>query len=238
MSELNSILVVDDDSDVRWMAERYLGKHGFDVVSAPDGVRMREIVAERRFDLVILDITMPGEDGLSLARFLREHHEPIAIVMLTASGEVVDRVVGLEIGADDYLTKPCDPRELLARVKSVLRRTGKARTEPETPGPELNRVRFGLCELNLESHKLFGEDQEEIPITGMEFDLLKAFSENPNKVLSRDRLLDLANKRDRDAFDRSIDIRITRIRKKIERDPSKPQVIKTVRGAGYIFRIG
>jgi two-component system phosphate regulon response regulator OmpR len=236
MSETNTILVVDDDSDVRWMAERYLTKHGFEVESAPDGARMREIVAERSFDLIILDITMPGEDGLSLARFLREHHQPVAIVMLTASGEVVDRVVGLEIGADDYLAKPCDPRELLARVKSVLRRTGKARAVPETPGPGPNRVRFGLCELDLESRKLFGTDQEEIPITGMEFDLLKAFADNPNKVLTRDRLLDLSHNRDRDPFDRSIDIRITRIRKKIEPHPAKPQVIKTVRGAGYIFK--
>jgi len=236
MSETNTILVVDDDSDVRWMAERYLTKHGFEVETAPDGARMREMVAERSFDLVILDITMPGEDGLSLARFLRERHEPVAIVMLTASGEVVDRVVGLEIGADDYVTKPCDPRELLARVKSVLRRTGKSRAGPETSGTGPNRVRFGLCELDLESQKLIGADQAEIPITRMEFDLLKAFAENPNKVLSRDRLLDLAHNRDWDPYDRSIDIRITRIRKKIELDPSKPQVVKTVRGTGYIFK--
>jgi DNA-binding response OmpR family regulator len=236
MSETNSILVVDDDSDVRWMAERYLSKYGFKVESAPDGARMREIIADRSFDLIILDITMPGEDGLSLARFLREHHSSVAILMLTASGEVVDRVVGLEVGADDYLTKPCDPRELLARVKSVLRRTIKARDVPETSSTGMKRIRFGLCELDLESQRLIGADQEEIPITSMEFDLLKAFAENPNKVLSRDRLLDLAHNRDWDPYDRSIDIRITRIRKKIEPDPSKPQVIRTVRGSGYIFQ--
>ncbi len=238
MAELNRILVVDDDSDVRWMIRRYLEKHDFDVETARDGTQMREILTSQDFDLVILDVTMPGEDGLSLARFLRENYE-VGIVMVTAASEVVDRVLGLEMGADDYVTKPFEPRELLARIKSVLRRlTAVERTDPNAPAHMGDRMPFGRFTLDTASHRLIGEDGNEVAITSMEFDLLKAFADNPDKVLTRDQLLNLAHKRDWDPYDRSIDIRITRLRRKIERDPSKPEIIKTVRGAGYIYVSG
>ena len=235
MSDVNRVLVVDDDSDVRFMLNRYLSKHGFEVVTAEDGARMRDIIAEASFELVILDLNMPGEDGLSLARFLREQHD-VAIIMLTAASEVIDRVIGLEVGADDYLTKPFEPRELLARIRSVLRRFGSVRSQTKTgDSKDVTRVAFGDVELDLEAHRLYDQAGREISITSMEYDLLKAFADNPNKVMSRDQLLNLAHKRDWNPFDRSIDIRITRLRRKLEKDPSKPRVIKTVRGAGYVF---
>lgn len=238
-----TILVVDDEAELREMIEEYLNAQDFSVITAENGVDMRDVLTKHTVDLVLLDIKMPGEDGLSLARYLREHYQ-IGIIMLTAAADVVDRIIGLEIGADDYITKPFDPRELLARIKSVLRRLENASVSTSTAvdqtpedialeSPEA--IRFGHCILNMESHRLFGEDGQEVPITNMEFDLLKAFATNPNRVLSRDQLLDMAHNRDWDPFDRSIDIRIARIRRKIEDDPTKPQIIKTVRGAGYIF---
>ena len=234
MSDSGRILVVDDDSDVRFMLHRYLGRHGLEVETVEDGERMRSVLEQRAFDLVVLDLSLPGEDGLSLARHLRANSE-LGIIMLTAAAEVVDRVVGLEMGADDYVTKPFEPRELLARIKSVLRRL-EARAGRSTQREQLaDRVRFGKRRLDLEEHRLYDENHEEIAITSMEFDLLKAFAEHPDKVLSRDQLLDLAHNRDWDPFDRSIDIRIARLRRKVELDPRKPQVLKTVRGAGYIF---
>jgi DNA-binding response OmpR family regulator len=237
MSERTHIVVVDDEPEIRVMLSDYLGHSGFDVSAAEDGAAMRRILEQRPADLVILDITMPGEDGLSLARYLRAHSQ-VGIVMLTAAGGVVDRIVGLEMGADDYIPKPVDLRELLARVRSVLRRAAGpapaegAREEPAASG---SMIRFGPCRLDLDAHRLYDGEGSEIPITSMEFDLLKAFADNPNRVLSRDRLLDLAHNKDWEPFDRSIDIRIARLRRKIEADPAKPQVIKTVRGAGYIF---
>lgn len=236
MTDNASILVVDDEPELREMVEEYLTSKGYTVMTAENGVAMRQILETHSFDLVLLDIKMPGEDGLTLARFLREHY-PVGIIMVTAVNEVVDRIVGLEMGADDYISKPFDPRELLARVKSVLRRAVPAPTSADTeaPDPVPEGVPFGHCMLNLESHKLFDAEGAEIPITSMEFDLLKAFATHSNRVLSRDQLLDMAHNREWDPFDRSIDIRITRIRRKIEADPSKPQIIRTVRGAGYIF---
>ena len=231
MSDGRRILVVDDDADLRWMVEKYLSKHEFEVTLAEDGEKMRAALEKDSFDLAILDINLPGEDGLSLARYLRANYQ-IGIIMLSAAAEVFDRIVGLEMGADDYVTKPFEPRELLARVKSVLRRVeGAAQRAAESD----SRVRFGEFTLDLEAHQLLDKDEQAVPLTSMEFDLLKAFAENPNKVLDRDRLLSLSHNRDWDPFDRSIDIRITRLRRKIEVEPSRPQVIKTVRGAGYIF---
>ena len=228
------ILVADDEPDIRDTVEEYLSMNGFRVITADSAAAVRDILAEQPVDLVILDVRMPGEDGLSLARHLREHYT-IGIVMLTAVGAMVDRVVGLEMGADDYIAKPVDLRELLARVKAVLRRLRPATAPAEAGGPVANEVAFGDCRLNLDSHKLFDRDGQEITLTSMEFDLLKAFAENPNRVLSRDRLLDLAHSRDWEPFDRSIDVRIARLRKKVEVDPAKPQIIKTIRGAGYLF---
>jgi len=176
---------------------------------------------------------MPGEDGLTLARRLREHSD-ICIMMLTASGATVDRVVGLEMGADDYIAKPFDLRELLARVRTVLRRRADADARGARPEPPSNTLRFGRWLLDLDAHKLIG-DGEELRLTAMEFDLLDAFARHPNKVLSRSQLLDLAHRRDWEPFDRSIDIRVARLRKKIERDPAKPQIIKTISGAGYMY---
>jgi DNA-binding response OmpR family regulator len=225
------ILVVDDDADLRWMVEKYLSKHEFSVTLAEDGEKMREALEQQSFDLAILDINLPGEDGLSLARYLRSNYQ-IGIIMLSAAAEVFDRIVGLEMGADDYVTKPFEPRELLARVKSVLRRVQGAIEREAQPD---SRVKFGAYWLDLESHQLLDEDDQAVSLTSMEFDLLKAFAGNPNKVLDRDQLLSLSHNRDWDPFDRSIDIRITRLRRKIEVEPSRPQIIKTVRGAGYIF---
>ena len=238
MERQAQVLVVDDEPEIRDMLQEYLTLRGFQVFTAEGGEALRRIVEAEQIDLVLLDISMPGEDGLSLARFLRDNTS-IGIIMLTAAGEVVDRVIGLEIGADDYLAKPVDLRELLARVKAVLRRLhGRAAAENGDAPRQPNEVAFGDCRLNLDSHKLFDPEGQEIPLTSMEYDLLKAFAEHPNRVLSRDQLLDMAHNRGWEPFDRSIDIRIVRIRRKIEEDPAKPQVIKTVRGAGYIFAPG
>lgn len=235
MTEQTHILAVDDEAGIREMLQQYLGGKGYRVSVADGGEALRRIVAAESVDLVILDISMPGEDGLSLARFLRETTD-VSIIMLTAASEVVDRVIGLEVGADDYLAKPVDLRELLARVKAVLRRSGAGAAAAESlPEPEGNVAQFGECHLNLDSHKLFDGQGFEVRLTAMEFDLLKAFAEHPNRVLSRDTLLELAHNRSWEPFDRSIDLRVGRIRKKIERDPSRPQIIKTVHGAGYIF---
>ena len=236
MAEAHHIIVVDDEPEICELLADYLGHAGFKVSTAGDGATLRRLLEDQAADLVILDINMPGEDGLSLARYLRANTK-IGIVMLTAAGEVVDRIVGLEMGADDYLPKPVDMRELLARVRAVLRRMEAA---PESAGaaaaaPGTRKIHFGACQLDLDAHRLYDAAGEEVPITSMEFDLLKAFAEHPNRVLSRDQLLDLAHNRDWEPFDRSIDIRIARLRRKVEADPSKPRVIKTVRGAGYIF---
>lgn len=237
MGDMPSILVVDDEPQVREMLTEYLGSHGYRVAAAEDGASMRAAVGQEVPDLVLLDISMPGEDGLSLARYLREHYS-LGIIMVTASGEVVDRIVGLEVGADDYVAKPFDPRELLARVKSVLRRaTREAATgqQAASAGESSPRIRLGKCELDLDTRRLFGADGSEIPITSMEFDLLEVFGTRPNRVLTRDQILNLTQNRDWDPFDRSVDIRIARLRRKIEPDPARPRLIRTVRGAGYMF---
>jgi two-component system phosphate regulon response regulator OmpR len=174
---------------------------------------------------------MPGDDGLTLAREIRASGEA-GIIMLTAKSDDIDRIVGLEIGADDYITKPFNPRELLARVRSVLRRASRGGEAPATMGRE---VQMGKCRLNLDTRRLYDEAGRDVPLTTMEFDLLKCFAEHPRRVLSRDQLLDLAHSKEMEPFDRSIDTRITRIRRKIERDPSKPECLKTVRAAGYVF---
>lgn len=235
MTEIQRILVVDDDSDVRWMVRKYLSKHGYTVDVADGGGQMREQFNDNEYDIVILDITMPGEDGLTLARYLRENYS-VGIIMLTASAEVVDRVIGLEMGADDYMTKPFEPRELLARVKSVARRLSGPSVKKSNS--ENSRVQFGQCSLDIDGHRLYDIEGNEVAITNMEYDLLKAFADNPDKALNRDKLLNLAHNREWDPYDRSIDIRIARLRRKIEPDPTKPRIIKTIRGAGYMFVSG
>jgi two-component system phosphate regulon response regulator OmpR len=233
------ILIVEDDSSVRAMLAEYLSSHGYEVAQADRGTAMREAVERSLPDVVLLDVNLPGEDGLSLARFLRERFD-VGIIMVTGATDVADRVAGLEVGADDYVTKPFELRELRARVKSVLRRIqarapAAAPGEPPRAGPSAPRALVGACSLDLRSHQLFDAEGGEIPITGMEFDLLKAFVERPNQVLSRDQLLTLTRNREWEPFDRSIDIRIARVRRKIEADPEHPQAIRTVRGAGYMF---
>jgi two-component system phosphate regulon response regulator OmpR len=238
MSSNGRILIVDDDLSVRNMLSEYLGAHGYEVVQADHGTAMREAVEKSLPDVVLLDINLPGEDGLNLARFLRERYD-VGIIMVTGAADVIDRVAGLEVGADDYVVKPFDPRELRARVKSLLRRmqaraAGAAPEQPSNSG-SAPRVQVGTCALDLVSHQLFASDGDEVPLTGMEFDLLRAFTERPNQVLSRDQLLTLTRNREWEPFDRSIDIRIARVRRKIEADPEHPQAIRTVRGAGYMF---
>jgi DNA-binding response OmpR family regulator len=234
MAGNTSVVIVEDDREVREMLAEYLSSHGYEVQQADSGTAMRAEIERRLPDVVLLDVRLPGEDGLTLARYLRERYD-VGIIMVTAAGEAVDRVVGLEIGADDYVTKPFDPRELLARMKSVLRRlqAKPAAPAPNVPAPQ--RVPVGRCVLDLASHQLFDGAGLEVPITGMEFELLKVFVEHPNKVLSRDQILTLTRNREWEPFDRSIDIRIARLRRKIEADPEKPQAIRTVRGAGYMF---
>jgi two-component system phosphate regulon response regulator OmpR len=236
MAHAGCVLVVDDDRSIREMLADYLGSHGFTTAQAGDGEAMRAEIERATPDVVLLDLRLPREDGLSLARYLRERYD-VGIIMVTGAGEVVDRIVGLEVGADDYVTKPFDPRELLARIKSVMRRS-QARPAPDAEAaaaPAGPRLRFGRCRLDVASHQLFDADGNEIPLTSMEFDLLKIFAEHPGKALSRDRILTLTRNREWDPYDRSIDIRIARLRRKIEADPENPQVIRTVRGVGYMF---
>ena len=227
------ILVCDDENDVREMLKEYLEKRGFKVSEAGNGVELRDVLEKEEIDLILLDINMPGEDGLSILRSVRAEKD-ICVVMLTAAGEVVDRIIGLEMGADDYLGKPVDLRELEARVKAVLRRRDSSETT-SAKSTTRKTAAFGDCRLDLEAAKLFGGDGQEIAITAMEFSLLKVFAENPKRVLNRDQILEQAHDRGWDPFDRSVDIRISRIRRKIEPIPEKPQIIKTIRGIGYLY---
>lgn len=231
MSQKATILIVDDEPDIRQVLEEYFVAHGYVAIAAESAATARVLAAEHPVDLALVDIHMPGEDGLSLARHLRERYARIAIVMLTSAGTVVDRIIGLEMGADDYVPKPFDPRELLSRIKSVLRRTWPA----GRADLGADRVRMGRCVLDLAGHRLTDEAGNEVPMTSLEFDLLKALAAHPGRALSRESILNLSQQRDRDPFDRSVDIRIVRLRKKIEPDPEHPQYIKTVRNVGYIF---
>ncbi len=230
------VLIVDDDRAVRDMLTEYLASHGYEVAQADGGAAMRAALERAVPDVVLLDVGLPGEDGLTLARYLRERYE-LGIVMVTGAGEVVDRIVGLEMGADDYIAKPFDPRELRARLKSVMRRTQGRGAPTAAPAAPVTgeRLAVGRCLLDLKSHQLYERDGAEVPLTSMEYELLRVFAEHPNQVLSRDRLLTLTRNREWEPFDRSIDIRIARLRRKVEEDPENPRAIRTVRGAGYMF---
>jgi two-component system OmpR family response regulator len=232
MSDNGHILVVDDQKEICDVVQEYLTGEGYRVSTANDGGGMRRVLGQSHVDLVILDLMLPGEDGLTLARGLRDE-SGIGIIILTGRGETVDRIIGLEMGADDYLPKPFHLRELLARVKSVLRRVQSRMGEPSQTAR--SHARFAGWSLDLSSRELTSPAGQEVRLTTGEFDLLAAFVNNPNQVLSRDRLLDLARNREAGPFDRTIDVQVGRLRRKLEDDPQNPSLIKTVRGSGYIF---
>src|SRR5437764_8611821 len=234
MSDNGHNLVVDDQKEICDVVQEYLSGEGYRVSAAHDGSGMRRVLGQAQVDLVILDLMLPGEDGLTLARALRNEQPGIGIIFLTGRGETVDRIIGLEMGADDYLPKPFHLRELLARVKSVLRRV-QSRTAEGSPQPARSHARFAGWSLDLSSRELTSPTGEQVRLTTGEFDLLSAFVSNANQVLSRDRLLDLARNREAGPFDRTIDVQCGRLRRKLEDDPQRPTMIKTVRGSGYIF---
>jgi DNA-binding response OmpR family regulator len=235
MTDRNAhVVVVDDEPDLRETVAEYLGARDLRVTALDGGAALRELLGRSSVDLVLLDLRMPGEDGLSLIRHVREHSDA-GIIMLTAIAEPADRVLGLELGADDYVAKPFDLRELLARVRSVLRR--RARPEPAASAAT-ERIRFGDLVIDLPARRLRRLDGSEIPLTAMEFDLLSLLATRPGRVLSRDQILDMAHHKDDEPLDRSIDIRVTRLRRKIEVDPARPAHLKTVRGVGYVFDLG
>ena len=235
------LLVVDDEPELRSLLVEYFVRHGFAVEAVADAAAARASLALRRPALAILDINMPGENGLSLARWMREAHARVGLVMLTTASDTVDRVVGLELGADDYVPKPFEMRELLARVRAVLRRAETtaaappaAASDPAAATPS-RRVAFGACLLDLDERRLLGADARDIDISAAEFDLLALFARHPNRPLNRDQIMEQAHHRGWDVFDRSIDLRIMRLRRKIEKNPDKPELIKTVRNVGYVF---
>jgi two-component system phosphate regulon response regulator OmpR len=234
MSEAKAkILVVDDDARLRDLLYRYLREQGYAVRAVPDATDMSRQLARERYDLMILDLMLPGEDGLSICRRLRGSGDEMPIIMLTAKGDDVDRIVGLEVGADDYLPKPFNPRELLARIQAVLRRR-PAPPPPGAPSPDTQIVEFGDFRLNLATRTLTRHD-EEVPLTTGEFALLKVLVQHPRTPLSREKLMELGRGREFGAFDRSIDVQVSRLRKLIEPDASKPSYIQTVWGFGYVF---
>ncbi len=233
MTEQPHILVVDDDREIRDLVARYLRQHEYRVRSAADGVQMRRELADWAFDLVILDLMLPGEDGLSLCRRLRVDSN-IPVIMLTAMGEETDRIIGLEMGADDYVAKPFNPRELLARIKAVLRRTSGALNSVKAAKTTSVHV-FAAWRFDLKTRELTSPDGILTPLSAGEYDLLATFVTHPRRVLSRDQLLDMSRGREALPFDRSIDVQVSRLRRKIETDPAKPRLITTVRGGGYMF---
>lgn len=226
------ILVVDDDVKLRGLLERYLHEQGFYVRAAPSAEQMDRLLERENFNLMVLDLMLPGEDGLSICRRLRQKNNQIPIVMLTAKGDEVDRIIGLELGADDYLSKPFNPRELLARIRAVLRRKGKE--IPGAPSAGDEQVTFGEFRLNLGTREMFRGD-EPMPLTSGEFAVLKALVSHPREPLSRDKLMNLARGRDYSALERSIDVQVSRLRRMLEVDAANPRYIQTVWGLGYVF---
>lgn len=236
MTQKPHILVVDDDPQIGDLLNDYLEQHGYRVSLARDGNEMKKLLSRTTIDLVVLDIMLPGEDGLSLCRYLRDTSE-VPIIMLSAVGEEADRVIGLEVGADDYLAKPFSPRELLARIKALARRTTgrlaekrKARQVAKMPN-----IYFEQWTLDQNKRRLITPDGVTVPLSGGEYELLVAFLESPKRILNRDQLLDLTRGREAVPYDRTIDVQVARLRKKIEKDPKNPEIIITVRGDGYQF---
>jgi two-component system, OmpR family, phosphate regulon response regulator OmpR len=227
------IHIVDDDARMRSMLETYLREQEFAVSSAADGRFLERTLSQHQIDLVVLDLMLPGEDGLSLCRRLRAAGTDVPIIMLTAKGDDVDRIVGLEIGADDYIPKPFNPRELVARIKVVLRRR-PAVTNRGAPAPDASIVRFGRCQLDLGT-RMLTKDGQTVALTTGEFAVLEALIRHPRQTLSRERLMELARGREAGVFDRSMDVQISRIRRLVEEEPAAPRYIQTVRGIGYVF---
>jgi two-component system, OmpR family, response regulator len=234
MTEQPHILVVDDDREIRDLVARYLSKHGLRVRAAADGREMRQALDDWSIDLVVLDLMLPGEDGLSLCRRLRAESK-IPVIMLTAMGEETDRIIGLEMGADDYMAKPFNPRELLARIKAVLRRADGLGAGRNAAADRAHRLVFAGWRIDLDQREVLSPDDVIVPLSAGEYDLLVAFASHPQRVLNRDQLLDLSRGREAQPFDRSIDVQVSRLRRKIEAAPGEPVFIKTVRGGGYMF---
>jgi two-component system phosphate regulon response regulator OmpR len=232
-SRPDRVIVVDDDARIRDLLRRYLTQEGFDVLLAEDGKALNKLMTRETIDLIVLDLMLPGEDGLSICRRLRAGNDVTPIIMLTAKVEDVDRIVGLEVGADDYLPKPFNPRELLARIHAVLRRRPMVEA-PGAPTKEAHSVSFGGFEFDMAQRRLT-RDGETLPLTTGEFSMLKALVRHPRQPLSRDKLAQLARGRDFEPFDRSLDVQISRLRKMIESDPAQPRYIQTVWGVGYVF---
>jgi two-component system OmpR family response regulator len=226
------ILVVDDDRDIRTLLAEYLDANGFHTLAAPDGAGMRKLLDTHKIDLIVLDLTLPGEDGLTLCRDLRSRSR-LPVIMLTARGAPLDRIVGLEMGADDYLAKPFEPRELLARIRSVLRRVQAL--PPNLEAPEEGVMRFAGWTFDLTARHLVNPHGVVIALSGAEFRLLKCFLEHANRVLSREQLLSLTNGREADPFNRSMDLQVSRLRQKLGDDARAPRLIKTVRNEGYLL---
>lgn len=232
MAAQDHILIVDDDAETRRLLQAYLEKQGYRVTTVADGRALRKALDTARPDLIVLDLMLPGEDGLEICRDLRIRSN-VPVIMLTARGEETDRIVGLEMGADDYLAKPANPRELLARIKSVLRR---ARSLPENLKPEaVKSLRFAGWTLDVATRNLTAPDGVVVPLSGTEFKLLRVFLAHPDRVLSRDQLIDLMISRDAGPFDRAIDVQVSRLRQRLREDAREPQIIKTVRGEGYVL---
>lgn len=227
------ILIVDDDPRLRDLLRRYLGENGFNVLVSENGEAMKRLWVREHFDVLILDLMMPGEDGLAILKRLRAEKNMTPVIMLTARGEDVDRILGLELGADDYLGKPFNPRELLARIHAVLRRRPR-QDAPGAPSMENEVVKFGDFELDLGT-RVLKKNGEIVPLTTGEFAVLKAFARHPRQPLSRDKLMEMARGREYEAFDRSLDVQVSRLRKFLEPDPSKPRYLQTVWGLGYVF---
>jgi len=234
MNERPHLLIVDDDREIRGLLAQYLEKHDFRTTAVPDGKEMRRIMERSHVDLLVLDLMLPGEDGLSLCRELRGRSQ-VPIIMLTARGEDVDRIVGLELGADDYVAKPFNPRELLGRIKAVLRRSAHA---PRDPSPEnVKGFAFGDWRLNTVTRALTDAAGREVPLSGAEYRLLAVLLASGNRVLTRAQLTELLRGRDADPFDRSIDVRVSRLRQILGDDARAPQIIKTVYGEGYVIGV-
>ena len=230
--ETTKVLVVDDDMRLRSLLERYLVEQGFIVRSAGNSEQMDRLIERENFHLLVLDLMLPGEDGLSICRRLRQKENDIPIIMLTAKGDEVDRIIGLELGADDYIPKPFNPRELLARIKAILRR--RSADVPGAPAAEENKIEFGDFKLNLATREMNHGD-EIISLTSGEFAVLKALVTHPREPLSRDKLMNLARGRDYSALERSIDVQVSRLRRMIEEDPANPRYLQSVWGLGYVF---